>query len=166
MTSVCRSAFWKLWLLNGLGKEQFDKQSLHAIRMGHRRRRSHIAAKCFRVLTAYLTYMLAKRRKVRQVVTCGNRRKVHLAWSIWYRMVIASRALAVVHARHLTRFKRRFLKLFARNIKQRVSRILFGAWCGECKRPFGKNELQDYAQNPEEVDLRLNERERRLVAGM
>lgn len=159
------SAYWKLWLVNGLGKEQFDKKALHAIRMGHRRLGRHLTATSFRVLSSYLTYMQAKHRKIRQVVTCGNRRKAQLAWSIWHRMVIAARALALVHARHLTRFQRRFLKLFARTIKQRVSRILFGAWCAECKRPFGKGELQDYTQNPEEVDVRLNDKERGLVAG-
>ena len=109
--------------------------------------------------------MQAKHRKVRQVASCVDRRKAQLAWSIWHRMIVSARALGVVNARHLTRFKRRFLKLFARTIKQRVSRILFGAWCAECKRPFDKSELKDYTQNPEEVELRLNEKERRLLTG-
>jgi len=34
-------AYWKLWLVNGLGKDIYDKKSSHAIRMGHSRLRHH-----------------------------------------------------------------------------------------------------------------------------
>ena len=159
-----RIKFWKLWLLNALGKEDLDKAARHAIRMGHTRLRHHTICTAFRVLSSYLTYMLAKKRKILQVAVCNQRRKMQLAWSVWVRLLVASRAFAALQARHIVRFKRRHLKLFSKNVKHRVSRMLFGAWCGECKRPFDRKELQDYTQNPDEVEIRLNENERGIVA--
>jgi hypothetical protein len=159
-----RIKYWKLWLMKALGKEDLDKAARHAIRMGHTRLRHHTVRKAFQVLSSYLTYMLAKKRKILQVVVCNQRRKMQLAWSVWVRLLVAARALDGLYTQHLVRFKRRHLKLFSKNVKHRVSRMLFGAWCGECKRPFDRKEYKDYTQNPEEVEVRLNERERGIVA--
>jgi hypothetical protein len=162
--NFCKIAFWKLWLLNGLGKEDMDKKAQHAVRMGHTRLKHNTIKVAFAVLSAYSIYMQAKKRKMVQVHLCNNRRKMRLAWSIWHRLIIAARNFAVLRVRHLARFKRRMLKLFYKKIHLRVSRMLFGAWCGECKRPFDKKQLKDYAENPENLELRLNEEEQGRVA--
>jgi hypothetical protein len=162
--SFLKMLSWRMWLLNALGKEMLNKKQEHAIRMGHTRHKHLQVKKKFGVLSAYLTYMQAKKRKIVQVAVRINDRRMRLVWSVWFRLIVAARGLALQCARYHRRLKRRSLCLFHKNIKHLVSRMIFGAWCCECKRPFSKEELRDYAQNPEQVDLRLNESERAIVA--
>ena len=157
---------WRQWLLSALGKESIDKASQHAIRMGLARRKRHILVKTLRVFSNYLTYMSAKTRKEMQVRKASRRHKLAVAWNIWMRLLAFVRRLSVVRRKQLVRFKRRSLRQMYNNVAHRVQRMLFGAWCGECKRPFNKKELHDHAARDlcsEGDGARLNSMEKAIL---